>query len=109
MKNFLTGKEMRSKREDPLPPRLTWPEIPGFTRVTDGMELEERCDKHPAITYWECWEFHFKSKGIKVQTRVMSGGDRTWVAIYRKEGIHVEESRVVVGGAGIPGADYFHH
>ncbi len=111
---FKPGVDLSMKVQEPKAPKLEWPEVPGFSRVTVPMESEEKCDLHPDITYWRCWLLWYESRNVKVKTRTLAGGGYDWVAIYRQDskdgkgGTHVQKSDVVVGGAGLPGVDLLH-
>ena len=64
------------------PPRMRWPVIIGYFRFTDPMERTQKCDKHPNITFWECWLSHFELRNIKAQAVKSMAGGRIWYAVY---------------------------
>jgi len=71
-------------QENDETPRIKWPEVAGFYRVTEAMEENQRCDRHPDTTYWECWMRHFQTRKIRVQAVNLKSAGRNWVAVYRE-------------------------
>ena len=61
-----------------------WPLVDGFFQFTEAMDPTEKCDRHPNLTFSQCWVEWFRGRGIKTQVNTQKVNGQAWVAVYRE-------------------------